>query len=297
MNIISALWLGHVFTNKNHIGQGRCALGWVALVVFVVWAIFLNAVISAFRHHYGVMTADGLDATTAAFASALRDGIDLLLFHPHFDDFNSFVLFFVGLGLAIFAFHEGYHQDDVYPGYGHKHREWVVDRTAWESRIEEVRAELHASLDKHRSDVLSAKAKLLECSGQASQASTNLENAHAVCQAELKQIRNDLILVRNGYRQVNLGIRTTPPPAYFSDETCDVPEFHDGQMLASQTALRSTNGKSEELKKRYLEAIAARLQKLVREAAQLEKELIAEYITEIRAEAEKQIAGRQQVFA
>ena len=297
MNIGSAVWLGHLFSNKNHIDSGRRVVGWGALVVFVLGIIFLNAVISAFRHHYGAITDPTIEATTAAFISALQDGVDLMFFSPHFRDFMSFVLFFIGIGLAIFAFYKGYHQDDIYPGYGEKHRDWAAALAEWENRIEQVRTELHTSLDKHRSEVVSAKATLLECSSQASQAATNLENAHSACQAGLKQIGNDLLVVRAGYRQVNLGIRTTPAPSYFADETCDVPESHDGQMQAALTAIRSVHGRSEELKKRYLDVIAARLRKLVTDAAQMEKELISEYQANIRVQAEREIADRQQIVA
>lgn len=296
INIGGAVWLGHLFANKNHIDLSRRYLGWAVLAVFVIWMVFLNGLISAFRYHYGAMADDGLEATTAAFASALKDGVNFILLDPAFRDFMSFILFFFGIGLAIFAFYKGYHADDVYPGYGKLHREWASSRASWETRIESVRKDLHSLLESQRSALLNKKSELLQYSSQASQALTTLENAKTSCRGALQVIRNEYLQVRNSYRQINLTIRTTPPPTYFGDDSTELPQDYEGSLAEASALLGGLRGRLEEVKSRYLDRVARRLQQQVTEIAGLEKTLFASFEAEIKQRAEKEIAEQDYII-
>ena len=289
VNVGGALLLGHFFTYKNHASPPWRSFGWAMMVIFVVWTIFVNGVTSAFRHYYGLLDDPSAAATGAAFIDASRDAVSIFTLNSPFRDFMSFILFFVGCGLAAFAFNKGYRADDVYPGYGPKHRIWQKAYDAWEPRVQAIRSELHAALGKARSDLLAARSTLLSNASRLSQTRSTLTIATTSCAAEISQIVADFRHLRGAYRKVNTTVRAIPAPAYFAEDSLPFVTIHDGQRAVALVTVDAAEAEYQRMKATYLDRIAEKIAHLAIEAAEVEAKVMKPFLRDVILGAEEEI--------
>ncbi|HSQ60391.1 MAG TPA: hypothetical protein VLT84_08160 [Acidobacteriota bacterium] len=190
-------WLAH----RSRVGR---VLGFVGLVLAVAFAGGFNLVVAAYR--------DRLASGTAAAAS-LHD----LLGDPFGLGFLSAALLATGLLTWGISLLKGYTSDDGYPFYGVRDRAFRnADRAFLEARDEQVARvvarvqrlplDLQEELGRGRAALSGLDAIVVQAYRVRDGYETDRADIQARCTALLK-----------AWREENLFVRTSPPPAYFAE--------------------------------------------------------------------------------
>lgn len=217
VNIGLALLLGVLFRYKNLKSPGWRALGWASLLVFVVEAVYCNALFAAYRSTYQlVQDPDNVTELRRAFTEALGQAGGIFYLHAPFPDLTSFVLFLFGLLLTAFAFYKGYTLDDRYPGHGAKHRLLLAAKAPEEAMKQAVRQKLGATVHGFVNSVQEALHRPAQLQERLGKVAAEVDHAQRQLGAEVGLIRRDFSLVLTGYRKGNTAVRTTAAPAHFA---------------------------------------------------------------------------------
>ena len=107
VNLGIAFLLGILVTNFTHIHWGRRSVGIIGAGVFIGFALFFNLMVAHYRETTGTVLDQGGKLAIAAFG---ENPLNL-------EDFQSWILFFMGFLFAIISFIDGILWDDRYPGY------------------------------------------------------------------------------------------------------------------------------------------------------------------------------------
>ena len=298
VNITVAALLGVAFRYHNYVRlwwQG--CLGWATLAVFMFWNMYFNSLISTFRFHFQeartLAAEKGIvdPSMTEPFQRALGEAMQVFVLNPPFQDLESFLLFFVGVFLAIFAFYKGYTVDDPYPGYGAVSRPYDEAKKPIAPAIKEVSDQLASTLAKHVANIQQVRAELMQSYHRLVQLQTSVETARNVCNDQLAHIILDHAHMRRAYRQTNVSIRTTPAPVYFSDTADVVPRTHDGGCSALNVELEDALVQYHGLQERFLLPLIAASQAMSGEAARLHNVLFAEFLAQLTTDAQQIIAA------
>ncbi|MDN7135361.1 hypothetical protein [Pseudidiomarina terrestris] len=137
-------------------------------------------------------------------------------------EFDSWMLFAIGLLIAIIVAIKSYSADDKYPGYGHLARKLVSAK----EDLDDLHAEWHEILQ----DLFSGYEDKLDSLYKACQKKARkLDNYHNAIQQQVAILEHYILSLKSTfqtcitqYRQTNQQYRETPAPGYFSV----VPELH-----------------------------------------------------------------------
>lgn len=237
VNLSIAFGLGAGFRYKNLSLPGWRALGWGALVLAIVVAIYFNAIFSAYRSEYQlIVDPSDLAETGAAFRRALSGAGLVFLGHLPSGDFMSFVLFFIGLLLSAFAFYKGYGCDDRYPGHSRRDRRFVEATDKYVEAMKIVRLKVSAEVQRRVTGMAAAKTQLLQSKARFDQIKNSVPVEVAALKASLTQLQRDFALVLNTYRQKNVSVRPVKAPEYFAETPDLIAQYasEDGSELMSQ---------------------------------------------------------------
>jgi len=197
--------------NLYHRNLLRKAVGLVSLLGFFVWAGALNLALAHYRE------AAGTREPTTQFAAQARDAVmERLQTRPlELDQFESWLLFAIGVLFALIALIDGLSLVDKYPGY---RKASETARQAQEDYAGERRAKIQDLSDK-RQDYQEAVSQLrIDISKRRTEHGSimahrlrmlNLFQEH---QTQLEKAGSQLLRT---YRDANIAARTTPAPAYF----------------------------------------------------------------------------------
>lgn len=119
LNVFVTAFLGTIYRWKNHHDKAERTKGYAALFGAVGFVIFLNSLIAFYRIHI----AGEADSTSLTSSFYLE----------------SFLLYFVGMALGMYAFNKGYRIDDTYPGYGQVYRNWLFATEDHEALVSQFR--------------------------------------------------------------------------------------------------------------------------------------------------------------
>ncbi|MDR5834567.1 hypothetical protein [Caballeronia sp. LZ034LL] len=251
VNLGIAFGLGVAFRYKNLSAPHKKATGWVALVLASVVAIYFNAIFSAYRSEYQLLT-DPSDIVEAgeAFKRAMSVAGQVFIGHLPSNDFMSFILFFIGLLLSLLAFCKGYNSDDRYPRHSKHDRLFMQASRAYDDAMEQVRLKVTEEIQRRLNGMASAKAPLDQGGPRLDQLRNSLSVDINALKESLNQLQRDFALVLDTYRQQNVSVRPVPPPDYFAQTpdliqpylSVDVSEFHSDLDKVEQrlNAHRST---------------------------------------------------------
>lgn len=221
-NVITSFFVGRGLRYFNHIDRWRRGVAGVGMAAYALLMIVFNLAVGHYR--------DMLSAT----ASPLRDSLQSLAHGPLDLSFNSYLLFCVGMLAAILATWKGYVADDPYPGYGNVHRRHRDAQVEFDAARERG---LHAVLA-HVRGIPAACDERMRVADQTIEA---LEATHVKASrlaheydAGRAQLRDRCEVLLSEYREENRMIRTTPPPAYFS-QFPDLADALDRSCLLSMT--------------------------------------------------------------
>tara|TARA_B100000315_G_scaffold215060_1_gene213973 strand:- start:2386 stop:3807 length:1422 start_codon:yes stop_codon:yes gene_type:complete len=233
---VSISWgLGRSICNKNHIKKRLKTLGSMAIVAVVAWLTVYNLFVAHYRQQLDV---DIKNAGTLAAKAFFQSPFAL-------NDFEPWILFFVGIVFGLAACVDGYFWDDPYPGYGklckrmeQAKEDWDAEQKETVTRLEELQIEQLGQFTETQSTVKADVNLLNEIIGQKQTLVTNLEN-------NIEQIESICEILIKMYREINTVHRQTDPPRYFKEEvtppvheTVDTNMENDYARLKEQEKLR-----------------------------------------------------------
>lgn len=230
MNISIAFFLmGWLFRYKNHHSTGKQLAAYLGLGIYLPCVIAFNLLVAHYRDYFAVNPEQ---AGSLAVQHFIETPWQLA-------EFNSWILFFMGLLFATFAFIDGYKRDDAYPGYGKLHRRLQIVHEEYDehrddivTQIEEVRHEFLSRLEEMKQAVLLKHTRLV-----------HLVEDKQVFVAEYEQGIANFIAAANAliyrYRDINMSSRKASAPAYFeqdwtSDNNYTLRGAHDDIAVVEQ---------------------------------------------------------------
>jgi hypothetical protein len=205
--------LGFIFGWKvlrfvNHRRAVAKASACLAGLAYLALAVVINLSIAHYRQALGA--PDPQDAERVAVATILTAPLAL-------GELTGWFLLAIGLVLSLAACHEGYGMDDPYPGYGEVVRtvkQLEEDYAAQkDGALQDLKAARDAAIDSLTTSLGEVDLRRRsESSLQRQQEDMRARfGAHV---AYLEQCGNELLAA---YRDANARVRTTPPPARFSE--------------------------------------------------------------------------------
>ncbi len=209
INISIAFFLmGWLFKYKNHRSWGKRLVAYLSLGLYLPCIVGFNLLVAHYRDYFSVNPEEAGNLAVQQFIQT-----PWLL-----AEFNSWILFFMGLLFALFAFIDGYKRDDAYPGYGKLHRrlqalheEYDEHRDDIVTQLEDVRQEFLIKLEDMKQAVLLKHTRLVHL----------VEDKQAFV-AEYEQGIANFLAAANAliyrYRDINMSFRTNLAPAYFSQD-------------------------------------------------------------------------------
>jgi hypothetical protein len=234
VDIVIVFFLGRLIPNVVSIRWIQRTVGFLAATVFIVWALGYNLFVGHFREQYAVQAEA---APTRALETFLQQPLGLT-------DATSWLLVAFGLVWSVGAMLSGVRWDEIYPGYGRRHRKLEELREEYLGRRSEIAEEAVRKRDEHQ-----AKLNALLKSGEDDVRA--LEYAIQIKAAMLQNIGTFVRHYEKGanvllqmYRDHNRRHRKTPAPAYFETPwTYERPESfaddteRDSRKLAEQRKL------------------------------------------------------------
>jgi len=216
INISIAFFLmGWVFRYKNHASLWKKCLAYISLTIYLPCVFGFNLLVAHYREYFAFRPED-------AGRLAVQRFIDTPLY---LSEFNSWILFFMGLLFAVFAFIDGYKRDDAYPGYGKLHRRLQVLHEDYDehrddvvTQIEEVRHDFLRKLEEMKQAVLLKHTRLVHLVEDKQVFVAEYEHA----MANFHATANALIY---RYRDINRSQRKDSAPAYFEQDWLPSNEF------------------------------------------------------------------------
>ncbi len=226
VNMGLAVGCGYAFRYHNLSDLKSKIIGYVSLGTFVIMGIILNLIFATFRIAYIeaysktdiYLKPDLIDAFLEAVKQAF--GVFLLKF-PRID-FESFILFFLGIFFSIIAFYKGYTANDKYPGHGDRDKTFKKHENEYFRIIELTYNEAKDLLDRRKQDINELISKCNSIHTRSIELRTRLNNLYNNYIMYITNLQDDANLVLNAYRNSNMGIRTTPAPAYFQTHRIEI---------------------------------------------------------------------------
>lgn len=293
LNIGLAFTFGCLYRYKNLQDPMSKVSGYLALAAAILLSVYCNALFAAFRTEYAILDdpsdlQQGIQAFMAASGSAAR----IFLLDPPATDLPSFLLFFMGLGLSIFAFIKGKNVDDRHPGYGPRSRLLKEAEDAYELVVERVKAAVKKELETKREGIAQAKTFLGQAHANLQQVKTGLDVEYRKMQANLTQIQRDFAHVLNAYRQSNVSVRPIDPPAYFSETPDLVAQYAAEPAHNLEQPIIELDSDISRLKDTYLVPLTDKLRDITNEARVILGKAITAFLDDVTTEAKRNINDR-----
>lgn len=291
VNMSGALGLGSGFRYKNLAAPVWKTTGVLSLVAFALLSVYWNALLSAFRAEYLVLSdPENPMQLRSAFTLASGEASKIFTFDMHFADLMSLVLFAFGFLLSWVAFYKGYTFDDKYPGHGFRDRA-VRQAAEKEMALENtVRGELKNLAFEARRDVQKAQNKPGELVRRAGSRQTQLQVAKAALVRGERMINSDLELVLDAYRSANCAIRATAAPAYFATfPKLDAKDLEQ-EFVGLLTRLQEVQTATRAIGERFQEQLSTKLNAVVAQGLQIDRGF-DDFLEQVDIRAKNKIDG------
>ncbi len=209
INISIAFFLmGWLFRYKNHLSIWKQLAAYSGLAIYIPCLFGFNLLVAHYRDYYALQPDEAGSLAVQRFIETPWQ----------LSEFNSWILFFMGLLFAIFAFIDGYKREDAYPGYGKLHRRLLALHEEYDEhrddiimQVEEIRHGFLAKLEDMKQAVLLKHTRLV-----------HLVEDKQVFVAEYEQGIENFSAAANAliyrYRDINMSSRNEPAPVYFEQD-------------------------------------------------------------------------------
>lgn len=203
----------------SHIEPAKKLGGLIALLFFACACTLIVALSALFRGHADAMSAGELDTATLmdrAWQAAVYSLVDLEVLDL-LASLHSFLLAFVGLLCAVVGFWKGWEFDDPYPGFGAAYRGKEKAQEAYDSACEEE-DNRQRKWQRDHNQKLHDESRKLAGSKERMEANCAGFSQKIDSTPHLAEDTNSLaVALLSAYRQENIRVRATDPPAYFED--------------------------------------------------------------------------------
>ncbi len=209
INISVAFFLmGWLFRYKNHQSIWKQSGAYLGLAIYLPCVFGFNLLVAHYRDFYALQPKEAGSLAVQRFIETPWQ----------LSEFNSWILFFMGMLFAIFAFIDGYKREDAYPGYGKLHRRLLALHEEYDEhrddiimQVEEVRQDFLTKLEEMKQAVLLKHTRLV-----------HLVEDKQVFVAEYEQGIANFTAAANAliyrYRDTNMSSRKESAPTYFEQD-------------------------------------------------------------------------------
>lgn len=261
VNMGIALLFGIWFRYSHLPGLKNKLAGYSSLACFVLLAVAMNLIFSTFRVQYGLVedTANWL-AVRQAFILAVKEAFGVFALQLPGIDFNSFILFFIGLGCSGIAFYKGYTIDDRYPGHGEADREHKVAALDLDSARELLRLDVQNELGRRIAQIEALKSRVIAHPREIFAIKVQAQHAQSGYVATTKIIQSELNLAIDAYRGSNRATATVRRPDYFDkpiDLLTGIDYVSELELLLKR--IEDASGKAKALADTYTQQIGERV--------------------------------------
>ncbi|MFH2059390.1 MAG: hypothetical protein ABIJ59_10880 [Pseudomonadota bacterium] len=206
-NIGSALLMGiYVLPFKNHVDSKKQIRAKTATTAYIFFIFLFNL---GAAHYRTLLESDPLNAKINTIPHLLQDPLGI--------NFEAWNLLIIGMLFVIVAVLKGYKSDDVYPGFGEMHRKLKNASNHRGKRIEAMKS-INRIIDEYSRQAVSSsqnakqtiksyKDSIFQSEEVISRFTKLVESAENVCNNALWE-----------YRGANVRVRSSKPPAYFSQK-------------------------------------------------------------------------------
>jgi hypothetical protein len=290
INLVGALFLGIGWRYKNLVAIDKKIAGWTCLAIFIVLAIYCNALFASFRSEFQLLL-DPSDVIQMrqAFLLATGEAKKIFIADMNFADLTSFILFGLGLILSCFAFYKGYTADDKYPGHGKKDRLVKKFQEIELDKQEILRQKIKDILHRSRAEIQSAVNEPGQLNGRAALRISDLQGAVATASTRAGAIQRDFANALTAYREANTAVRATDPPAHFKT----IPDLStrisssaaDAVILGLSQVRESVDG----MRLKYQEPLRNRMQAFQVDSAAIMTQTFTQFLRNVENEAKEKI--------
>lgn len=220
VNMGAAVLFGGLSRYVNLEEEWGKGIGYVSAFSFAGIAILLNSIFCFFRDEM-VDVSDDTDSLIMRrhFWTALKNTYYLITdFTLPSIGFETFLLFFIGIGCSIVAFYKGYTFDDPYPGYGYRDRKYKAATVDYKETQDNARSDVEENIRQYGEKIRELRDEILTAQRQAATLKPEVQKAQIVYAANIKEIQTELDLVIDAFRSANKAVRATPWPAYFEEK-------------------------------------------------------------------------------
>ena len=286
MNMGGAMALGAGMRFKNLKVAWGPLLGWGCFVALLVFSPFCNAIFAAFRSQYQALNdPSSIPEMQNAFSAAWTEAMKIFVLDMRFPDFWSFILFGIGVILSLLAAYKGYTVDDRHPGYGKRDRALRACLAVEHEKQAGAMDKLKAVLQRRRSELSAAASEPMQLMSRASTGKRLVDLALVDWQTETEAVKRNHAVVLRAYREANLAVRATEPPAYFAQ----VPDL-SGVVSRDQADrvngdLDTFKGAADALRDQYAQRLSQELNKLQHDTARHQKETFEAFLADVEGQA------------
>jgi len=204
-NIGSALLIGiYVLPYKNHVDTKKQFRAKASTFFYIIFIFCFNL---GAAHYRTLLEDDPLNAKINTIPHLIHDPLGI--------NFEAWNLLIIGMLFVIVALLKGYKSDDVYPGFGEMHRKLKNATNHSGKRIEAMKS-INDIIDEHsrqavtlaqnaKQNIMNYKDSIFQSEEVISKFSKFVESSENVCNNALWE-----------YRNANIHVRSSKPPAYFS---------------------------------------------------------------------------------
>ncbi len=250
--------MGELLRQAHHVSLGRRALAWPAMGLLLAFAALFNLAIGHFRDSMEAILTD--PAADVFMIGA--DTLDRFVDSPWgLDSFQSALLAFVGLLFFCVASWKWLHRDDVYPGYGRRHRFLEEVQDEYSGWRKDVCDQLKHKYKQHQSTLDDEYHQLQMICPKAFEVRARAKKIVDDYPIHLSQYDHHLEFLLAAYRTANLSARTEPAPPHFDakehvdKEILEPPAFAPPPESDLTRVFESVDVASSELQGKYAEAL------------------------------------------
>ncbi len=278
-NIGISLFMGvYVLPYKNHIEATKktASTGTMSIYGFLI-ALFNLAT----AHYRSQLEIDPFNALINTIPKLLQSPFGI-------DNYESWVLFGIGLLFAVFALLKGYTSDDLYPGYGKIDRDCKTAKQEYDDLKNKLRYKINDIIDEHinkklneliikiNQNYIEYTMSVIKIEKLINHFKEYAVRAESYCYKMLKL-----------YRQENKNVRdkNSPCPSYFSQRYC----FNDDYKKITEIDIKEKKDTSEYFKKkiRTITNEAKNIQEELHGINKISLDELKKFFDEIEIEAEK----------
>ncbi len=208
-NIGSALFVGvYALPYMNHVERRFRSISAFGCSLYAIILLFFNL---ATAHYRAFLEADPVQAIILAIPHLFKNPFGI-------NNFDAWVLFFIGGLFATFASIKGYTSDDSYPGFGREDRKYKEAEKRYKSEKQKILKRINEAIDKYHIKVIQILNETKRYSVEYRKLISNCLDIVKKFNEYSLSIEKTCNAILKYYRDINEEVRGVAPPKYFSNK-------------------------------------------------------------------------------